>query len=61
MSPASNTIPSLSTESEVRRAIASATLKLHRYRLARDRVRMERLMAEPQLFQLIAGVFKPQA
>lgn len=44
------------TEETVRRQIACATLRLRRYRLARDRARMKRLENAPGLKQAIAAL-----
>lgn len=61
MTAASTTMPHAAQHDDApRRQIANATLRLRRYRLARDRARMERLQSEPHLFELIAGLLKPQ-
>lgn len=51
--------PSAPAEDDVRRQIAHATLRLRRYRLARDRAREERLRQSPRLQQIIATLLKP--
>lgn len=44
----------------VERQIALATLRLRRYRLARDRARAQRLEAAPRLARLIAMALQRQ-
>ncbi len=51
--------PASTAEDDVRRQIAHATLRLRRYRLARDRAREERLRQAPRLQQLIAALLNP--
>ncbi len=51
--------PAAPAEDDVRRQIAHATLRLRRYRLARDRARAQRLQQSPRLRQLIASLLKP--
>ena len=60
MTAASTTMPHAQFDEAPRRQIATATLRLRRYRQVRDRARMERLKSQPHLFELIAGLLKPQ-
>ena len=53
--------PEARAEDDVRRQIAHATLRLRRYRLARDRAREQRLKQSPRLQQLISMLLKSDA
>ncbi len=45
-------------EEALRRQIASATQRLSRYRLARDRARLNRLKSQPELAEAIATLLR---
>lgn len=47
-------------EEAVRRQIAQAAQRLRLHRLARDRAQLDLLKSEPHLYQLVAGILKPQ-
>ena len=52
MTPKTQTV----RDADVERQVALATLRLRRYRLARDRARAERLQSSPRLARTIAAL-----
>jgi len=50
------TSPAPHEEDHVKRQIAHATLRLRRYRLARDQARAARLKSSPRLARLVAAL-----
>lgn len=48
----------LDCDDTVGRQVASATKRLRRYRLARDRARLARLAAQPELARAVAALLR---